>query len=370
MNLGGPQEQGGGQIQIPDRIMQGFQPQQAQQAPSRPTPQPPAPAVNPQIQRMQAEIPQLMKMLNHPKLSGWAQQRLQTIEQMMIQANDPMAAIQREKAQLELQKMRRDIDTPQDSIQMFNEGQIGKDKRTGQWIIPPTAENGQSKAYRTKLDQERAEQDAQQIKRQNSAPNIAAGLNNLNQMADKYNNSAFESAVGPFRGSTPDSLLGSVPINIARIGGEVMARLGDANAVPSEVRSNITGATEALAGAIKPLIRGPGEGAWTDADQARLVAIVGDLAQARDKTEFRRRLNDVRDRIKTNFGIDFNFNSGAQPLQGGSVTGGGQLPPPQNSQSAPPDAVKMLRANPTPQMQKFFDEQFGQGAAQRAMGGR
>jgi hypothetical protein len=83
------------------------------------------------------------------------------------------------------------------------------------------------------------------------------------------------------------------------------------------VRNNIVGATEALAAAIKPLIRGPGEGVWTDADQARLVSIVGDLSQSSNKGEYQRRLNAVRDRIQANFGLDIPFNAGGgAPLTG------------------------------------------------------
>ena len=75
------------------------------------------------------------------------------------------------------------------------------------------------------------------------------------------------------------------------------------------MRSNIRGTTEALAAAIKPLIRGPGEGVWTDADQARLVAVVGHLSQASTKEEFMRRLNSVRDRIQSNFNIEVPFEA-------------------------------------------------------------
>ena len=40
------------------------------------------------------------------------------------------------------------------------------------------------------------------------------------------------------------------------------------------------------------------------------------------------------------------------------------------SGNAPREAVDMLRSNPTPTMRKFFDETFGAGAADRALGGR
>lgn len=148
--------------------------------------------------------------------------------------------------------------------------------------------------------------------------NIRGGLENLRKMADTYDDASFSNAVGPWQGSTPDSLVKGAAINLARAGGEILNFFQGGGNNPTEVRSNIQGATETLAAAIKPLIRKPGEGAWTDADQARLVSIVGDLAQARDKGEFKRRLNNVRDRISSNFGIQIDFDAA-----------GGEAPKPQ-----------------------------------------
>jgi hypothetical protein len=155
----------------------------------------------------------------------------------------------------------------------------------------------------------------QDERRAATAPNIAAGLQNLNKMADQYDDPSFENAVGPIQGAPPDGGLLTAPFaNIARGFGEVMNMAKGGNANPSEVRSNIQGSTESLAAAIKPLIRAPGEGVWTDADQARLVAVVGDLAQARNKEEYRRRLNAVRDRVKSNFNLDIQFDANGQPV--------------------------------------------------------
>lgn len=142
------------------------------------------------------------------------------------------------------------------------------------------------------------------------ARNIKGGLENLRGMTETYDNPSFENAVGPFQGSTPDGLISAAPVNIARAFGEITNWMEGGKSAPSEIRANINGAVETLAAAIKPLIRKPGEGVWTDADQARLVSIVGDLSQARDKSEFKRRLKDVADRLSSNFGIAIDFDAG------------------------------------------------------------
>ena len=191
-------------------------------------------------------------------------------------------------------------------------------------------------------------------KRKESGGNIAAGLRDVLRRAEDANKAgSLESSIGPFQGSEPTSLLGAVPINIARAWGEVTNLLGGGEMSPTEVRSNVQGATEAIAAAIKPLIRGPGEGPWTDADQARLVSVVGNLPQARDLKEFKRRLNAVRDRVQANFGLEIPFDAeqDAAPTQG-----------------IPTRAIEKLRQDPS--LSAAFDEKYGQGAAARVLNGR
>ena len=175
--------------------------------------------------------------------------------------------------------------------------------------IDPLSAEGRAYRLNGKLPQAAYQQMNQIQLRERAAPKITSGLENLNKMTETYDDPSFQNAVGPFQGSTPTSLIGAVPINAARLFGEVSNFVEMGNTNPSEVRSNIQGATEALAAAIKPLIRGPGEGVWTDADQERLVAVVGDLAQSRNKDEFKRRLNAVRDRVKSNFALDIDFDA-------------------------------------------------------------
>lgn len=185
--------------------------------------------------------------------------------------------------------------------------------------IDPKSAEGKAFLLTGKLPAAAYQNIAQEQRKTATASKIAEGLRNLNSMTDQYNDASFVNSLGPIQGSVPDSLLGAIPVNAARLFGEVANYAEGGNARPNEVRNNIVGNTEALAAAIKPLIRGPGEGVWTDADQARLVSIVGDLAQASDKAEFKRRLNAVRDRVKANFGLDIPFDAlvgeGAKALE-------------------------------------------------------
>ena len=170
--------------------------------------------------------------------------------------------------------------------------------------IDPNSAEGKAVLINGKLPAAAYDQMNQRQLRTNAAPKIGDGLNNLSKMTTQYDDASFENSVGPFQGATPDGLFSAAPINAARLWGEVRNWWDGGKTAPSEVRSNIHGSTEALAAAIKPLIRAPGEGVWTDQDQARLVSVVGDLAQARDKPEFERRLEAVRERIKANFNLD------------------------------------------------------------------
>lgn len=175
--------------------------------------------------------------------------------------------------------------------------------------VDPSSPEGQMYVFNGKLPPKSYDNEVQANKRAASGQRISEGLQNLNKMAETYNDAAFENSLGPLQGSTPDNLIGQGVVNVARLIGEAGNAAQGGNATPNEVRNNIVGATEALAAAIKPLIRGPGEGVWTDADQARLVSIVGDLSQASTKKEYKRRLNAVRDRVKANFGLDFDFDA-------------------------------------------------------------
>jgi hypothetical protein len=206
-----------------------------------------------------------------------------------------------------------------------NKGNVDQSRTTQleQLGVDPASPEGMMYLANGKLPAEAFKLAKAKEMRQQSAAKIAAGLQNLNKLTDKYDDPSFNNAVGPFQGSTPDGGMLTAPFaNIARGFGELSNSVEGGKSSPTEVRSEIASNTEAIAGAIKPLIRGPGEGPWTDADQARLVAIVGDLATSRDKPEFRRRLVNVKDALKSNFDLDIPFGQ----LEGAALMGRGAKP--------------------------------------------
>ena len=148
--------------------------------------------------------------------------------------------------------------------------------------------------------------------------NIASGINRLATVPREYGDDQLERATGPLQGG--DTYVLSP---LARAWGSVSNLLRGGDHSTTEIRSRIAGDVEALSATLKPLIRKPGEGPWTDADQRRLVSVVGDLATARSADEYRRALENVRQRVMANFGIELpavDFNSGASEAPG-------QLPP-------------------------------------------
>lgn len=128
---------------------------------------------------------------------------------------------------------------------------------------------------------------------------IAGGLNSLAKVPAVYGEE-FANAVGPYRGD-PEG--GGILGGIGRAWGSFTSGMeGDVNS-PRDVRRDITSGIESLASVIKPLIRSPGEGAWTDADQKRLNYVIGDLTMVNDAQEYYRALHGVNQRIQENFGI-------------------------------------------------------------------
>lgn len=130
--------------------------------------------------------------------------------------------------------------------------------------------------------------------------NITGGLNELASLPDQFD--SFDNAVGSFRGDET-SWTGRTVGTLGRVWGSFTSAVERTGTSPSEVRRAIAGSTETLAASIKPLIRGPTEGVWSDADQQRLSSIIGDLAQANNKEEYYRGLEGVRRRVEANFGL-------------------------------------------------------------------
>jgi hypothetical protein len=127
--------------------------------------------------------------------------------------------------------------------------------------------------------------------------NLSAGLDRLAQVPKDVGKWSFESSTGSLQGSP-----GYVLAPLARAWGSVVNAFGARST--TEVRNRIEGDSLALAAAIKPLVRKPGEGTWTDNDQELLNSIVGNLAQANNVEEYYRGLEGVRQRVKANFGVD------------------------------------------------------------------
>lgn len=149
------------------------------------------------------------------------------------------------------------------------------------------------------------------------ATNLAAGLNRLLSITGEVSPDELENSIGTFQGDDE----GGLPTIITRMWGGLT--FGKS---PTQIRSRIAGDVNALAASIVPLIRPPGSGTWSDKDQALLNSIMGNVALANTPEEFQQSVENIRQRIRANFGIDIPELGGAkQPSaapQPGTVEGG------------------------------------------------
>lgn len=222
--------------------------------------------------------PELFKelALRNPAL---AQQLM--LQDMQQRRAEPDRALNREHQQLQNQMLRKQID----------EGKAPTVKEVNGKLVQIRPDGRVNEIY-----------DGSKANTDDTARNIIGGINNLARIPEQHNN--FEGAVGMWEGD-PNSKLGAVGRFFGGSGG-------------AEVRSQIEASAATLAASIKPLIRKPGEGAWSDVDQQKLDSIVGNLTQANDATEYRRRLEGVRQRVMDNFGIqlpEIGHRSGQQRQQ-------------------------------------------------------
>jgi hypothetical protein len=167
-----------------------------------------------------------------------------------------------------------------------------------QYGIDPNSPEGRTYILTGKMSMPKA---AQGKGDDDLAMNVSGGLDRLASIAAtgpdaRYTDSEFENSLGAIQGDDDGGWL----TGLSRAWGA----LSFDKTSPTEIRTAVRGDTEALAAAIKPLIRKPGEGPWTDSDQKRLVAVVGDLSLSNDKQQFMRQLEAVRERIRSNFGIN------------------------------------------------------------------
>jgi hypothetical protein len=138
----------------------------------------------------------------------------------------------------------------------------------------------------------------------NAVSGIAGGMRELHDIPNRYggDKGVFGSAVGAFQGDPNSYVLGPLSRAWGSLSSFTASGQGS-TAPPAEVRRAIEGATNTLAASLKPLIRKPGEGSWSDRDQAVLDSIVGNLTRANDVAQYDRELENVRSRIEQNFGI-------------------------------------------------------------------
>ncbi|MFM9850138.1 MAG: hypothetical protein ACKVP3_23650 [Hyphomicrobiaceae bacterium] len=140
---------------------------------------------------------------------------------------------------------------------------------------------------------------------------VAGAIDQLTRLPMDFGKQALERAIGPWSATDPNPAsqagiwgtgisVDNLGRNIARGIGEVSAKM-EGGAAPTEVRDRIETVTKNLAAVMKPLVRAPGEGAWSDKDQANLEAQIGMLTRARSAEEYERRLSDIRENISKVF---------------------------------------------------------------------
>jgi hypothetical protein len=235
--------------------------------------------------------------------------------------------------------------------------------------------------YTVTSEKERAKFNAYTSRKQAQAPNLKAGLRNIKTYVDNLDNTSFENALGPLQGAEPGNIITQQLARVPRAGGEIANYFEGGKTAPTEIRNQIGGSAQALSAAIKPLVRAPGEGIWTDKDQELLDRIVGNLAESRNKSEFASRLQGVANRIQDNFGIDLSgwdakpgspgTEAGTQtPAGWGNASMGGdpgnESPYPEaGPQPDDTDMQKLKQFQSDPEFRAAFEQKYGKGSVDR-----
>lgn len=119
-----------------------------------------------------------------------------------------------------------------------------------------------------------------------------------------------------------------------------------------------------------------GGGAITEAEGAKATQALARLDRAQSARDFDAALADIREVINLGVARARRSANGAPAAMSPGVPEQAQpMPTPSAEvrgpqQSVPQPAIDMLRQNPSPQMRKYFDETFGAGASDRALGAR
>ena len=170
----------------------------------------------------------------------------------------------------------------------------------------------QSKAEAEARAKAKGEADASRIGESRVAEQFAGGLSQLKRLPDEFGPRAFERALGPWQATSPETEgVGSavaaavnwLPQQAARASAE-FGSWAEGGAAPTEVRDRVETVTKNLAAVMKPLIRKPGEGAWSDKDQANLEAQIGLLSRSRNVEEYNRRVDDIKENVSKVFLVD------------------------------------------------------------------
>jgi hypothetical protein len=144
------------------------------------------------------------------------------------------------------------------------------------------------------------------------AAGIAAMLQDAMDAPLEFGKRATERALGPWSatventgsfGSTITAVLGFLPQAFVRSKAEIEAMI-EGGATPTEVRDRIEAKNDRIAMVMKPFVRQPGEGPWTDRDQAFLIKLLSGVSRSYgDIDEYERRLVDVKDYIEHTLGF-------------------------------------------------------------------
>lgn len=144
-------------------------------------------------------------------------------------------------------------------------------------------------------------------KRAKAGVQVTGAIEQLARLPLDFGKQATERAIGPWSATNPNpetaqGLFGTgISVGnglqlLARGYGEASAMV-EGGASPTEVRDRVETVTKNLAAVMKPLIRAPGEGAWSDKDQANLEAQIGMMTRSRTVEEYNRRLADIRENV-------------------------------------------------------------------------
>jgi GH24 family phage-related lysozyme (muramidase) len=133
-------------------------------------------------------------------------------------------------------------------------------------------------------------------------------LSDVAGIPNQFGKIATERAIGPLSATQPTGTgyieqAVNLPLQMgARAYGELNAAY-QGGAAPTEVRDTIEQKMLAIATLTKPLVRAAGEGAWSDADQANLERLTGNVARARTVDEYNRRISEVKSTLEKAFGV-------------------------------------------------------------------